>query len=72
MNATSENSNISYTNIVKDLKTFKELALELDTKNKQLTEKITELEAKNTTLTNENEKHIADKDAIFKILKPEN
>ena len=72
MNATSENSNISYTNVVKDLKTFKELALELETKNKQLTEKITELEAKNTTLTNENEKHIADKDAIFKILKPEN
>ena len=37
-----------------------------------LTEKITELEEKNTTLTTENEKHIADKDAIFKILKPEN
>ena len=42
------------------------------TENKQLKEKITELEEKNTTLTNENEKHIADKDAIIKILKPEN
>ena len=72
MNATCENSNISYTNVVKDLKTFKELASELETKNKQLAEKITELEEKNTTLTTENEKHIADKDAIIKILKPEN
>lgn len=72
MNASNENSGTSYTDIAKDLKTFKELSLTLERENKGLNIKIAELTEKNTELTTENEKHIADKEKILEILKPEN
>lgn len=72
MNASTSNNSASYTEVVKDLKTFKDLAQSLEIENEKLNIELNETKEKNAELTLENEKHIADKESIIKILKPEN
>jgi len=72
MNASLENNGTSYTKVVKDLKTFKELSQQLETENTDLKTQVLDLTTEKDNLTKENEQHIKDKQKIIEILKPEN
>lgn len=71
MNSSIENDSSTYTKVVTDLKAFKELALRLEKENDNLKDQVLDLTQKNDNLTEENEKHLKDKEEIIKILKPE-
>lgn len=72
MNISTENNSKTYTEVVKDLKIFKDLSLKLEKENKDLKNQILDLTNENNELMEENKQHLKNREKIFEILKPEN
>lgn len=70
MNETSENNGISYTDVVKDLKNFRELAKEFEIENDNLKTQVSDLTKENENLIKENDTYKKILDNVHEMTKP--